>query len=505
MAQGSIAKNTLFLYVRMLATLCVTLYTSRVVIEALGVIDYGIYNVVAGVSTSFVFFSSALSTSTQRFLNYEMGRGNPARVNRIFSMSLIIYGSIAIAVIILGLSLGDWLVTDKLMIPADKRDAARIVLIAMVLSLASMLVASVYESALIARENMKIYAYLGITDALAKLAIAFAVMYMSDKLVVYAVLMVVAQLVPYIIMAVYCRRHYPETRFRPGWDKSLFKEMFGFTGWNMYGSIIWMVNEQGISILLNLFFGPVVNAARGVATSVNNAVNNFNTQFFTAVRPQLVKRYAAAEMQSLTSLLYSSTKFSVFLLWMLCLPIILRVDFILHLWLTVVPDWTASFVVWTLLYTIVNSLNNPTYTAVSASGHLRRSVLIGSNMFLLAFPLSYVALKLGAAPMVVYPLLMAGRFSFFIVAVTELRKYAPVSFRAYGIRVGWPVLKVLTCSILITGGVNHSVPENLAGLIGMVLLSLIVNGAGMYLLGTSASERGMIIAKISGLRKKFTK
>lgn len=502
---NSIAKNTLFLYLRMLVTLCVTLYTSRVVIEALGVTDYGIYNLVAGVSTSFVFFSAALSVSTQRFLNYEMGRGDSVRVGRIFSMSLEIFAALALLVLVVGVAVGDWLVTDKLVIPQSKRPEALVVLYAMVGSLALMLVASVYESVLIARENMKLYAYLGVTDALAKLGIAFAVMYLPHKLVTYAVLMVVAQLVPYCIMAVYCLRRYPESRPRRYWDRTTFLEMFGFTGWNMYGSVIWMVNEQGITVLLNLFFGPVVNAARGVATSVNNAINNFSTQFFTAVRPQLVKRYAAGHIDSLVSLIFGSTKFTLYLLWLLCFPVMLRVDYILHIWLKEVPDWSGPFVVWTLAYTMVNSLNNPTYTAVSATGRLRRTVLIGSNLFLLAFPLSYVALRIGLPPVAVYPLLMAGRFAFYLVSIRELKRYVPVTFGAYLHKVGWPVLKVLGLSMAVMLPLNHVVPRSFVGLLAVVSASLIVNLLLMLTAGVTRAERTAVAGRFKNILSKFKK
>lgn len=502
---NSIAKNTLFLYLRMLVTLCVTLYTSRVIINALGVMDYGIYNIVAGVSTSFIFFSAALSVSTQRFLNFEMGRSDHRRVRRIFSMSLIMYSSLALIVLIVGIPLGYWLVHSELVIPDAKRSEAFIVLVAMVLSLCCLLIASVYESSLIARENMKLYAYIGIIDASAKLGIAFAVMWLPYKLITYAILMVMAQIVPYIITVVYCLRHYPETRPRWFWSKPMFREMFAFTGWNMYGSAIWMVNEQGITILLNIFFGPVVNAARGVAASVNNAINNFSTQFFTAVRPQLVKRYASGNTGSLVSLIFSSTKFTIFLLWLLCLPIILRVSYILHIWLGTVPDWTAPFVVWTLLYTMVNSINNPTYTAVSATGKLKRTVLIGSNLFLLAFPLGYVALKYGLSPVAVYPLLMAGRFAFFLVAVKELKRYIPVSYSRYAIMVGWPVAKVILLSLAMLIPLNTIVPQNFLGLLLMTLASLAVNITLIYLSGTSADERIRVKSKLSEILNKFRK
>lgn len=503
--EHSIAKNTVFLYLRMLVTLCVTLYTSRIVMQALGIMDYGIYNVVAGVSTSFVFFSAALSVSTQRFLNFEMGRGDSVRVRQIFSMSLIMYGTLAVVVLVAGFALGNWLVCEKLVIPDGKRPDAFVVLIAMVISLSMLLVASVYESVLIARENMKLYAYLGITDALAKLGIAFAVMWLPNKLVTYAILMVVAQLLPYVIMVVYCLRKYPESRPCRYWNGGLFREMFGFTGWNMYGSVIWMVNEQGITVLLNLFFGPVVNAARGVAASVNNAINNFSTQFFTAVRPQLVKRYASGEIERLKSLIFQSTKFTIFLLWLLCMPIMFRVDYILHIWLGTVPEWTSSFVVWTLIYTMVNSLNNPTYTAVSATGRLKRSVLIGSNMFLLAFPLSYVALKCGLPPVSVYPMLMCGRFAFFLVSIRELRKYVPVRYKDYALLVGWPLAKVMCLSLAIMFALNMLLPDTFAGLIVLTLLSVAVNVGIMFAFGSTRQERELISNKLKEIISKLRK
>ncbi|MCM1222190.1 MAG: hypothetical protein NC548_47745 [Lachnospiraceae bacterium] len=502
---NSIAKNTIFLYLRMLITLCVTLYTSRVVIAALGIIDYGIYNLVAGVSSSFVFFSAALSTSTQRFLNFEMGRGNRRRVGEIFSMSVEMYTSLALIVTVVGVLLGDWLIADKLVIPADKRPEALVVLYTMLASFCMMLIASVFESALIARENMKLYAYLGITDALAKLGIAYAVMCLPDKLITYASLMVVAQLVPYAIMVIYCLRHYPECRPHWFWNKATFKEMFGFTGWNMYGSIIWMFNEQGITMLLNIFFGPVVNAARGVAASVNAAVNNFATQFFTAVRPQLVKRYAARQTAELISLIFGSTKFTVYLLWLLCLPVMLRVDYILQLWLKEVPEWTGAFVIWTLIYTIVNALNNPTYTALSATGRLRRAVLIGCNMFLLAFPLSYVALKCGLPPMAVYPLLMAGRFAFFLVSVKELKKYVPVSYSQYAVMIGLPVFKVLSVSLIVLLPINMLLPQTFPGLTVLVIVSITVCLIASLWLGVTGAERQLVIDKVRQLIKKFRK
>lgn len=500
-----IAKNTFLLYIRMLVVMGVNLFTSRIILIALGVTDFGIYNVVGGLSSSFVFFSSALTNSTQRFLNFQLGRNSKNQVNNVFNLNLLIYSTIALCVVIIGFTIGSWIVKTQLIIPADKLHAAIIVLYTMVISLGLTFIFSVYESVLIARENMKIYAYFSIFDALAKLGIAYCIIYVENKLVIYAILMVIIQLIPKTAIVIYCTKIYQECKLKFYWDKNLFKEMLVFAGWNIYGSGVWMINEQGISILLNIFFGPVVNAARGIAVQVNNTVNNFSTNFFVAVRPQLIKRYAARETRSMISLIYSSSRFSFYLLWILCLPLTLRTDYVLKIWLKIVPEYATSFVQWILIYSMINVLNNPIWTALSATGNLKRTVMIGSNLFLLAFPASYMAIKMGADPVIVYPLLTLGRVAFLLVSIINLKKYIDISIYQYIKHVISPItLCVIPVSIFIYY-INMLLPETFTGFACITIISSVLCLIAIYWVGITKNERLLCLCKVSRIIKIITK
>lgn len=484
-----IARNSVFLYIRMFFVMCVAFYVSRVVLKALGVVDYGIYNVVGGLSTALVFFSSSLTGTTQRFLNFELGRNSLEKARNIFNISLMIFSAIAVVVLIAGATFGVWFVKTQLNLPEAQRPAAVTVLYATLITLASTFVFSVYESVLIARENMKLYAYLGIIDALLKLGVAFLIMHVPDRLVVYAWLMSGVQILPKLIMALYCRRRYEEVRHRRVWDKKLIKEFMGFSGWYVYGSSVWMVNEQGINIILNIFFGAVINAARGVAGQVNNAISNFSNNFFMAVRPQIVKRYAAGEEKELESLVFSSTRLTWYLFWIFILPIYLRVNYILDLWLVDVPEWSATFVCWTLVYSMVNSLSNPMWTAMSATGHLRKSVLIGSNLFLLAFPLSWLALYAGMAAWVVYPLLCLGRLAFLVNTIRNFEPFSQITLRTYCLRVMVPILRVTAVTTAVSFLIDLAIPANFVGLLIFSILSGLTTLAAIYFTGISAEEK----------------
>lgn len=488
-----IAKNTFFLYIRMLLVMVVALFTSRVVLSALGIEDFGIYNVVGGISSAFLFFSAALSTSTQRYLNFELGKNNLIGVNQVFNLSLLIYSVIAIAVLIIGLTFGRWFVEYKLVIPESQRDNALIVLYCTVISLSSIFVFSVYESVLIARENMKLYAYIGIIDVILKLCVAYIIVLVPNRIVFYSLLMVFVQIIPKLIMVFYCINKYPEIEHKFYFNHKLFKDIFGFTGWNIYGSAIWMINGQGINILLNLFFGPIVNAANGIAQQVNSAITNFGNNFFTAVRPQIVKRYSSGELDSLLTLIFSSTRFSIYLLWMLSLPIIVRASQILHIWLVQVPEYTNIFVKWVLIYSIINSLNNPIWTALMATGKIKRTVIIGSNLFLLSFPLSYLALKFGSSPIIVFPILSLGRILFLITAFLFLRREIDLSILKYLRLVIIPIIMVCSISYLCSYFITHIFQYNIIGLIIFCFLSVISTSIIIFFIGITRTERFFVI------------
>lgn len=473
----------------MLLVMVVALYTSRIVLGALGVVEYGIYNVVGGLSSAFIFFATSLTNSTQRFLNYEMGRGDKKKVAEVFNISILIFGTIAILVFAIGTPIGLWAVNNRLVIPAEHLHAAQIVLYTIMFSLCVTFVSSVYEAVLIAHENMRLYAYVGLFDAILKLGFAYTIVHVSNKLIIYAWLMFVALVIPKLLMAIYCIFKYPEARFHFFWNRKMFKEIFGFSGWSIYGSAVWMINEQGVNIVLNMFFGPVVNAARGIAAQVNNAVNNFSTNFFVAVRPQIVKRFAAQDHESMKKLIFSSSRFSVYLLWIISAPLIIRADYILHLWLKDVPEFATVFVQWILIYSLVNSLNNPVWTAVMATGQLKKVVLVGSNLFLLAFPANYLALKLNASPLIVYPILAIGRLLFLFVALNDLGKSIKITITEYFKTVLIPITCVCTLSFVVDYIFNGILSDTFFGFILFAVVSALCSITLIWLVGIDQEEK----------------
>ena len=492
-----IAKNTIYLYIRMLLVMGITLYTSRVILQVLGVTDFGIYNVVGGMATSFAFFSSSLSNSTQRFLNVELGKNDIAGVNKIFNLSLLLYMVIIILVIIVAESVGIWLIYNKLVIPAERMLAAQWVFHTTIIGLAITLISSVFDSVLIARENMKIYAYISIIEVLLKLFIVYFLALVNfDKLQLYAVLFLFSHMLVKSISVIYCIRNYPECKFRLMWDTSLFGRMFRFIGWNGVGTAVYTINDQGINVLLNMFFGPVVNAARGVSAQVGSAVNNFSMNFYTAFRPQIVKSYSGKDYDYFIKLINISARYSFFLMWLLCLPIMLRSEGVLQLWLKEVPDYAPKFVQWILLYQCVNVLTNPFWSGVQAIGNLKGYIMIGSSVFLLAFPISYIFLKFGWDPLIVFQVLVFVRLAYLFVTIFIFRSMIEFSIADYLKKVIVPIVKVSLLSGIILLYIEPYFSNDLWGIVAITAASVIITLLCICMLGTSVNERTLIKSKI---------
>lgn len=495
-----IAKNTLMLYIRMLLIMAVTLYTSRVILEVLGIEDFGIYNVTGGIATSFVFFSSSLSNATQRYLNFELGKKNLSGATNIFNISILIYVIIALLVVVVAIFIGSWLLNDVLVIPKSRLEAAYWVFYTMVLVLVITLVGSVFDSVLIARENMSVYAYVSVFEAIAKLLIVFVLAHADfDKLKLYAVLLLIVCIVIKSITAFICIMKYPECSFRYYWNKKLLHQMFAFIGWNGISTAIWMINEQGLNVLLNIFFGPVVNAARGIAMQVNSAVNNFSSSFYTAVRPQIVKSYASNDLTHFTRLILDSSRYSFFLIWMICLPILLRVEYILDLWLKNVPEYASQFVCLILLYSCVNVLTYPVWSGIQAVGKLKCFILVGSVVYLTAFPISYIFLKLGFGPAVIFQVLIVVRAIYHFVVMGILMRYVSFSYSRYAIEVLYPILKVCVLSVVIMYLLNQCFSQNFLSLVFVCAISLIVTVSIVCILGLTKREKYFIYEKVKSM------
>ena len=394
-----IARNTLMLYVRMLVLMLVGLYTSRVVLGALGEDDFGVYNVVGGVVSMFTIISGALNSAVSRFITFEMGKGADAQLNKVYYTAVTIQLILAAVVVLLAEPLGLWFIDNKMTIDPSRIPAARWVLHFSLLAFVINLMSVPQMASITAHEHMSAYAYIGILDGLLRLGVAFLILHSPiDRLIYYAALMAGVVLIVRLAYGLYCRLHFEECRYRPVFDRPLIKEMFSFAGWNFIGVTSGVLRDHGGNILVNLFSGPAVNAARGVAVQLNGAVQGFVTNFMTAVNPQITKSYAAGEKEYMFSLVRRSSRMSFFLLFLIALPVIFNADYLLSIWLKEVPEHSSLFVQLFLIFALSESLSNPMITAMLATGNIRNYQLVVGGIQLLNLPVSYVCLRMGAIP-----------------------------------------------------------------------------------------------------------
>lgn len=399
-----IAKNTLMLYFRMFLIMGVSLYTSRVVLNVLGVEDFGIYNVVGGVIAMMGVLNSAMSVSTTRYITYDLGTGNITKLKQTFSMCFQIFVMLSIAIFVLGETVGLWLVNTQLTIPESRIVAANWCYQFSIIACISNLLLNPFNATIIAHEKMNIYAYISILDAFLKLAVVYLIAILPiDKLISYGGVLMMASMIITIIYVVYCYRNYKESRYSFYWNTSLFKELMSYSWWNLFGSLSGIAKGQGLNILLNVFFGPTVNASRGIAYQVNSAVSQFFTNFYTAVRPQITKYYSRNELENMFSLVFRSSKFSFYLIFLLSLPIIIEAPFIINLWLGQLPEYVVPFVRIIVVITAIDSMSNPLMTSAHATGNIKFYQFTVGMMNIMILPASYIVLKIGGcSPVVVF-------------------------------------------------------------------------------------------------------
>lgn len=391
-----IAKNTVLLYFRTIFLMLITLYTSRVILEQLGVNDYGIYNVVGGVVAMFAVISTALSTAISRFITYELGRGDKSKLQVIFSTSINIQLAISIIVLILGEIIGVWFLNYKMSIPTERLFAANWVLQCSLITFCVNLISVPYNALIIAHERMSTFAYISILEASLKLIICYLLIVSPfDKLIAYAVLMVIVSIIIRFTYSMYCTRNFEESHYKWRHDHALVKEMASFAGWNFFTNIAYIFNTQGINLLVNIFFGVALNAARGIASQVEGAVMQFVNNFTTAINPQITKCYAAGEHIQMFTLVCRGAKFSYCLLFLFALPLMIEAPYVLKLWLNVVPEHTVIFVRLSLVSSMVMLLGNTGYTACMATGNIKRYVIWITTVGLLVFPLTWIAYACG--------------------------------------------------------------------------------------------------------------
>ena len=395
----TIAKNTIFLYFRMMFTMVVSLFTSRVILQVLGVEDYGIYQTVGGVVGMLQFVNGALSTGSSRFLTYEMGTGNFDKLKRTFSSVLTAHLLLALLIVLVAETAGLWFVYNKLVIPAERMDAAVFAYHLSILAAVFQITQVPYNASIISHEKMGIYAYVSIAEVTLKLAIVYA-LYIGgwDKLMLYSLLLCLVNVSIVIFYRIYCTRKFEETHYKPMWDKEIMKGVLSYSGWNLFANTSIALNNQGAVILINMFFAPGVVAARAIANQVNMAANQFIQNFRTAANPQIVKRYAAGDFEGSKSLLLSSTKFSYYLMLILSLPICLVSEPLLQLWLGQVPEYSVIFLQLAIITSLFQVFDTSFYTALYAKGRIRENALISPTLGFLTFPITYILFRLGCSP-----------------------------------------------------------------------------------------------------------
>jgi len=390
-----IAKNTLLLYVRMLFIMAVNLYMSRVVLNTLGVVDFGIYNVIAGVVAMFAIISGSLSAAISRFITFELGRGNLSKQKAIFSSSITIQVAIAVVILIVAELIGPWFLNNKMNIPADRILAANWVLQCTIFSFCFTLIGVPFNASIIAHEKMSAFAYISILEVLLKLAVVYALLISPiDKLISYAILLLVVVIFIQSIYGIYCRVKFEECRMSFSFDRDLLKKMTGFAGWNFIGSSASILRDQGVNIVINLFCGPVVNAARGVAMQICHAVTGFVNNFMTALNPQITKSYATGDFDYMNTLVFKGARFSFYLLLILSLPIFLETELIMDLWLKgMVPEHSIMFVRLILIFTLIESVSGPLITLMLATGNIKKYQIIAGGTNMMNLPISYILLR----------------------------------------------------------------------------------------------------------------
>lgn len=497
-----IAKNTLLLYVRTLLLLLISLYTSRVVLDVLGVENYGIYNVVGGVVAMFSMISGSLSSSISRFITFELGRGDMERLRTVFSTSVNIQIDIALVVMILGEVIGRWFISTHMNIPIERLDAANWVLHCSLIMFCVNLVSLPYNACIIAHEHMSAFAYVSILEAILKLVICYMIVVSPfDKLKTYALLLTVVALIIRFVYGAYCNRHFPESKYRWIGKTSLLKEMAGFAGWSFLTNVCYLFNTQGVSILINMFFGVALNAARGIATQVDGIIMQFVNNLTMAINPQITKTYAIGKKQEMFKLVCSGAKFSYFLLLLFALPMLFETEYVLSIWLKEVPDFTVVFLRLTIIGSMINMLGNTSYTACMATGKLRRYVFAISSVGFLVFPLTWIAFKCGLpaksayeAFILVYSLVLIVR----IYLMKGLLDFPPKMF------VSEVILKiaiVTTAATAVPLVIYHLISESFVRFVIMLPVSTLFSCVSIYSMGLTVSERETVTAKCMAILK----
>ena len=499
----TIAKNTMLLYFRTLFGLLVSLYTSRVILNSLGVEDYGVFNVVAGVVSMFSLLSNSLSAAISRYLTFELGTGNTEKLRVIFSSSVIIQFTLALIVVLLIEIVGIWFLNNYINIPEGRLGAAHWVLQCSAIMFAVNLISVPYNAAIIAHEKMGFFAYVSILDQIFKLVIAY-LLYVSpfDKLKLYAVLLAVVSILIRIIYGTYCKNHFEECNGKVKFDKSIISQIASFAGWNFLGATSTILTIQGVNVLMNIFFSVVVNAARGISLQIEGVIMNFVSNFTTAINPQITKSYALGDKEYMFKLIQRGSKYSFFLVLIFALPISLETETILNVWLGIVPQYTVQFIRLSMLVTLLSVISQTLITAKLATGKIKKAQIVLGGLGVLIFPMVYVAYRLGMPPAMSYIITFVVGIVQLCYRLCFLRTMIQLSVRCFFKSVLLRDFYVLVFSSILPVILHFYLPieEGLSKLILICSVSLTTTTLSVYFFGCDKNEQRYIINKIPLLK-----
>ena len=492
-----IARNTILLYFRTLFTMAVTLYTSRVILNTLGVDDYGIYNVVGGFVAMFAILSSSLSNAISRFLTYELGHGDKNKLNLIFCTGVNIQIGMSLLIVVVCEAIGIWFLNYEMSIPTERIYAANWVLQLCMLTFCINLISVPYNAAIIAHEKMDAYAYISILEVLLTLGVVYLLVISPiDKLIAYSILLFFVKLLIRFIYGIYCGRNFEECKYHLVFEKSILKEMSGFAGWNFFGNAAYLFNTQGVNMLMNIFFGVAVNAARGVAAQVDTAVKMFVGNFMTAVNPQITKSYASGDLSYMHMLIYRSSKLSGYLLLYFAIPVLLEADEILYLWLKNVPDYTAVFLKILIVTSFFDTVfSSPMVTAVNATGKIKKYQIIMTLVGCLVFPVSWIVFKMGGLAWTTYVVYGIIYFVLVFIRLFLLRGLINLDPFDFIKKVMLPYIPVVCLSVVAPLLSTIFLEQNVLRLLVTCIVSVVSTTTIVYTLGLTKSERAFIYDK----------
>ena len=489
-----IARNTLFLYVRMAISLIVSLYTSRVVLNTLGVVDYGINNVIAGFVSMFAFLNSSLTASIQRYYNYERGQNGIAGIQSVYKVAVISQFLLALLVFILVESVGIWYLNNELVLPPDRFTAAEFLFHLSLASLLLLILQIPYSAAIVSYEKMDYYAFVGVLDTFLRLGVVIALPYVPfDKLIIYGFLGFFVSAFNYGMYYVYAKRQFIGLSFDRNINFNMLKEMISFSGWNAFGSFAVMMRSQGVNLILNIFFGPVVNAARGVAYSIQSAMMGFIQNISTAARPQLTEAYACKDYSRSTSLMFSVSKVCFIMLYMMVLPVGSEIHYVLHLWLgESVPMYTGVFTILIFSISLVDVLNMPVSMIMLATGRVAKYNMVASIVGLFVLPISYIVLRMGAVPLSVFIVSLFISIVVQVVCVYIMQSVTTIKVSIYFFKVGLPLICLVVMTFFIPSILHLGMDEGMGRMVCSLLISILSVGYISYFVVLNKSERVLV-------------